>query len=365
MSPGARMPASPRRLVWRTSWRRPASLTSRRLQARASVDPAWFWAAAVDDLTLDWQRAPRTTLDISAGIEWATWWGGGAFNHAAASVDRRARLDPDGSAIVWEGEDGEVRALDNLELRRRGGPGGVDAPVARRADRRSGRDPAADARRDRGRRPGPGQAGGHLHADLLGLWRRSRSPRRLADCEASMLITADRSWRRGGMVPLKSTADAAVAMVPSVREVLVVRRVRGSVPIAPTTTAARRCAMDDGRDHWWHEALAAPGLEPFREAPRDRSRDAVHDHLHLWHDRPAQGRAPRPWRLPHQGRPGPRSRLRPSPRRPALLVHGSGLDDGPLGHQRGVAAGRVARPLRGHARLPGPTGCGPSPPATA
>ena len=70
------------------------------LQAKAAVDPAWFWASAVDDLSLDWQRSPRTTMDISAGVEWATWWGGGAFNHAAASVDRRARLDPDGSAIV-------------------------------------------------------------------------------------------------------------------------------------------------------------------------------------------------------------------------------------------------------------------------
>jgi acyl-coenzyme A synthetase/AMP-(fatty) acid ligase len=56
-------------------------------------------------------------MDASAGVEWATWWGGGAFNHAAASVDRRARLEPGASALVWEGEDGEVRTLTNAELR--------------------------------------------------------------------------------------------------------------------------------------------------------------------------------------------------------------------------------------------------------
>ena len=56
------------------------------LQARAVDDPAWFWAAAVDDLGLDWQRRPASTMDISRGPEWATWWSGGAFNHAIAAT---------------------------------------------------------------------------------------------------------------------------------------------------------------------------------------------------------------------------------------------------------------------------------------
>src|SRR5687768_16478877 len=57
------------------------------LQRRAEHDPAWFWAAAADDLALDWQRRPTQTLDASGGIEWSRWWSGGAFNYASAAID--------------------------------------------------------------------------------------------------------------------------------------------------------------------------------------------------------------------------------------------------------------------------------------
>src|SRR6185436_5392662 len=86
------------------------------LQARAVDDPAWVWAAAVDDLGLDWQRRPAATVDLSRGPEWATWWAGGAFNHAVAATAPRATRDPGGEAVAWEGEDGEVRRLSNGEL---------------------------------------------------------------------------------------------------------------------------------------------------------------------------------------------------------------------------------------------------------
>ncbi|HKG19714.1 MAG TPA: AMP-binding protein, partial [Candidatus Limnocylindrales bacterium] len=87
------------------------------LQARAVADPAWFWGVAAQDLALDWQRAPDSILDASAGPEWARWWGGGAFNYADAAIEGRAARDPNGEAVAWEGEDGEVRRLSNAQLR--------------------------------------------------------------------------------------------------------------------------------------------------------------------------------------------------------------------------------------------------------
>ena len=66
------------------------------LQAHAVDDPAWFWSAAVDDLGLDWTQPPVGTMDVSRGPEWATWWSGGAFNHARAIVEPRAARDPGG-----------------------------------------------------------------------------------------------------------------------------------------------------------------------------------------------------------------------------------------------------------------------------
>ncbi len=216
------------------------------LQERAVADPAWFWGAAADDLALDWARRPTTVLDASRGPEWARWWGGGAFNHAAAAIDRRAENEPGAAALSWEGEDGEVRRYSARQLR--------DA-VERAATML-----AAEG-------IGPGDRVGILLPMLpetaiavlaLGLLRAVFTPifsgygatavaARLNDCAASVLITADGFWRRGSVVPLKETADEAVAMAPSVRRVIVVRRLgerRSAVPWAPE------------RDRWWDEAEA-------------------------------------------------------------------------------------------------------------
>ena len=57
-------------------------------------------------------------------------------------------------------------------------------------------------------------------------------------------ITADGAWRRGSVVALKDIADEALAETPSIEHVLVLRRTEYDV------------AMQDGRDVWWHDAVA-------------------------------------------------------------------------------------------------------------
>ena len=64
---------------------------------------------------------------------------------------------------------------------------------------------------------------------------------RLHDMGCEVLITQDEAWRRGTTVPLKRTADEALADSPSVKNVVVLRRTGGDVP------------MQEGRDVWWHE----------------------------------------------------------------------------------------------------------------
>ncbi|HTS15502.1 MAG TPA: AMP-binding protein, partial [Candidatus Sulfotelmatobacter sp.] len=216
------------------------------LQRHAEADPGWFWGAAAGDLAIPWQRRPRATLDLADGPEFARWWTGGAFNYAAAAVEPRAGRAPDGPALAWEGDDGEVRRLTNLELQE---------AVER----------AAAMLQARGVRAGDRVgillpllpetvvavlALGLIEAIYTPIFSGYGAPAvaaRLRDAEASVLITADGFLRRGAVVRLKETADAAVADVPSVRQVLVVRRLGargGSVPWTP------------GRDAWWHEALA-------------------------------------------------------------------------------------------------------------
>jgi len=216
------------------------------LQARAVDDPAWFWAAAVDHLGLDWQRRPSSTMDVDRGPEWATWWGGGAFNYADAATTPRAARDPNGGAVAWEGEDGSVRRLTNREL----------ATEVERAARMF----AAQGVR-RGDRVGvflpmlpetviASLGLSRLEAIFTPIFSGYGAPAvatRLQDCEASVLVTADGFLRRGSRVPMKQAADEAVAASPSVKRVIVVPRIgdRDTVP------------WNEERDRWWDEAIAA------------------------------------------------------------------------------------------------------------
>ncbi|HET7029001.1 MAG TPA: AMP-binding protein [Candidatus Limnocylindrales bacterium] len=218
------------------------------LQARAVADPGWFWGAAADDLDLNWQRPPTQVLDASGGPAWTRWWRGGAFNHAVASLDRRAARDPGGAALDWEGEDGAVRRLTNGQLQNEvvaasrmftaAGVGAgdrvgiflpmlVETVVATLALGRIGA----------------------IYTPIFSGYGAPAVATRLQDCEASLLVTADGFLRRGKPVEMKAVADAAVELVPSVRRVVVVRRLGGA--------AAGRTPWHPDRDRWWDEAMDA------------------------------------------------------------------------------------------------------------
>jgi len=76
---------------------------------------------------------------------------------------------------------------------------------------------------------------------------------RIQDAEAKVLITADGGFRRGKLSPLKEAADVAVKECPSIQHLLVVRHAEQSVQMTP------------GRDHWYHELLAAASDVSFPE----------------------------------------------------------------------------------------------------
>jgi acetyl-CoA synthetase len=226
------------------------------LQRHAERDPAWFWAAAADDLELAWQRRPSQTLDLARGPEWSRWWTGGAFNYAAAATDPRAAREPNGRALTWEGEDGTVRRFTNAELKAQ-----VDAAAAMFA--RLGV--------KEGDRVGiflpllpetviSVLALGRLKAIYIPIFSGYAAPAvasRLNDAGASLLVTADGTYRRGNTVDMKGTADEAVAHAPSVSTVLVVGRLN------PTAEGNR----PGGRERWWSVEMADPDLQPRTDTP--------------------------------------------------------------------------------------------------
>jgi len=67
---------------------------------------------------------------------------------------------------------------------------------------------------------------------------------RLRDCGAHVLITADAFPRRGKLIPMKDIADAAMQLSPTVQTCIVFQRT--SIDVAWTP----------GRDQWWHELIA-------------------------------------------------------------------------------------------------------------
>lgn len=230
------------------------------LQARAVADPGWFWGAAADDIGVHWQRRPTTTLDLGRGPAHARWWSGGAFNHAVAATGPWTTTRRGDTALTWEGEDGTMREL-SWE--------GLDGEVRWAARRLAGVGVGAGSRVGVLLPMLPETAIavlalGRLRAVFSPIFSGYAAPAiaaRLAAFEASHLITADGFLRRGAIVPLKTIADDAVASVPSVRTVVMVRRLgpgRLDVPMTP------------GRDvDWADEAMDA------ELGPEDPSVDGV------------------------------------------------------------------------------------------
>lgn len=223
------------------------------LLRRAAADPAWYWGAVDDELDLRWTRPYERVLDLAAGPAWPNWFPGGGFNWVGTALDKHAAgASAERVALIWEGDDGEVRRLTFRELQ-------------------TETDRLARALRALGVRPGDRVgiflpmlpetviavlACGKIGAIFLPMFSGfgpEAVASRLRDADASILITADGARRRGEIIPMKRVADEAVLGTPAVQRVLVLRRTGEDV------------AWTDTRDIWWHEAVDADSA-PFAAA---------------------------------------------------------------------------------------------------
>ncbi len=211
---------------------------------RVSIDePDRFWRAVAADLEIPLSREWDAVLDASRGIEWTTWFVGARLNIAEACVHRWARERPDEEAAVWSPEEGDRRSLSWAELshavRRfaealrglgveEGDAVGIFLPMAPEAAIAS-------------------HACAHIGAIQVPIFSGFAGPAvssRLADAQAKVVVTADASYRRGRLVPMKEALDEALVDTPTVEHVVVWRR------------AGVACPMVGGRDVWWDEIVA-------------------------------------------------------------------------------------------------------------
>jgi acetyl-CoA synthetase len=203
-------------------------------------DPEKFWAAAAQEL--HWFKPWDKVLDWN--LPSAKWFVGGKFNLSYNCVDRhalgaRARK----TALIWEGEPGEIRRLTYAELH---------AEVQR----------FANALKSLGIKKGDRVAIymgmtpelaiallacariGAIHSVIFGGFAAHAISDRVNDSGCVAILTQDTSYRRGNEVQLKRTVDEAMTACPTVKHVVVYRRTGSPVN------------MVKGRDHWWHDLVA-------------------------------------------------------------------------------------------------------------
>lgn len=220
------------------------------LVRKATQDPDWFWDALIRFLGVQFVKPYSRVLDLSKGIEWPQWCIGATGNMTLSLIDRHLAAGRGGhDAIVWEGEDGSRRRLSYRQL-----AGEVNRFASGLAALGLGSGDAVGIHLPMV----PEVAIAYLALARLGCivlplfsgFGAAAIAVRLNDAEAVAVITADGSLRRGKPVEMKGMLDEALKDVPTVRHVVVARRLGHDVP------------MQAGRDTWWSD-VAARGRADF------------------------------------------------------------------------------------------------------
>jgi len=212
--------------------------------AQANVGPEIYekdfedlWRGEADRLT--WFEPWEKLLEWE--LPYAKWYVGGKLNVCFNCVDRHVEAGlGDRVAYHWEGEPGDTETITYADLQRRvvrfanalkelgvrkGTPVAIylgmvpELPVAMLACTRLGAP----------------------HTVVFGGFSADSLSSRMNDMGCEVLVTQDEAWRRGSTVPLKRTADEAMADAPGIRACLVVERTGNEVP------------MTEGRDRWVHD----------------------------------------------------------------------------------------------------------------
>jgi acetyl-CoA synthetase len=222
-----------------------ANINDPRIYEIAARDPEAFWAKAAEEL--DWFKKWEKVLEWDP--PWAKWFVGGKLNASYNCIDRHLKTwRRNKAAIIFEGEPGDERVLTYQDLHRevckfanvlkklgikKGDRVAIylpmipELPIAMLACARIGA----------------------VHSVVFGGFSAEALRDRINDAQAKLLITADGGWRRGHIVPLKKNADEALKQTPSIKNVIVVRRVGDdTLTLKPS-------------EFWWHELM--------RDAPLD------------------------------------------------------------------------------------------------
>jgi acetyl-CoA synthetase len=210
---------------------------------RALEDPEGFWAAEAEEL--EWFRRWEKVCDATEK-PFYKWFKNGKCNIVHNCLDRHQKTwRKNKLALVWVGENGDVRTYSYFALNREVNRFGnvLKAMGVRRGDRVTIYMP---------RIPEIAIAMlacakvGAAHSVVYGGFSVDSLQGRIEDSESRLVITADGGYMNGKIVELKKTVDDAVRRCPSVETVITVQRTGHEVKMEP------------GRDYWYHELMKLP-----------------------------------------------------------------------------------------------------------
>jgi acetyl-CoA synthetase len=213
------------------------------LYERSIRDPNGFWAeqARAIDWIKPFTKVKNTSFDPhNVSIKWFE---DGTLNVAANCIDRHLATRADQVAILWEGDEPDmdmkityrqlherVSRFANV-LKKHGVKKGDRVTIYLPMIPEAAYAMLACARI------------GAIHSVVFGGFSPDSLASRIADCDSTVVITADEGVRGGRKVPLKANTDKALEKCPSVERVLVAKRTNAPVAWTP------------GRDYWLGEEM--------------------------------------------------------------------------------------------------------------
>jgi len=209
------------------------------LFTKAKKNPQAFWAECAKKL--DWFKKWDRVLEWNPPN--VKWFIGGKLNASYNCLDRHIKTPTrNKAAIIWEGEPGDQKTMTYWDVYvevnkfanvlkslgvRKGDRVAIYLPMI----------PEAVVAMQACARIGA------IHNVVFGGFSPEALKDRINDAQAKLLITADGGYRRGAIIQLKNAADKAVTSCPSIKNVIVVKRVGNEIHMA------------NGRDHWYHDLM--------------------------------------------------------------------------------------------------------------
>jgi len=212
-----------------------------RLKKEANENYEQFWADLAHK-EIQWFTPFSEILDQTHAPNYK-WFADGELNASYNCLDVNVSKHPDKTAVIFEGEKGDVRTLTYADLltevcRFSNGLLSLGVKPLDRVIIYMPMVPEAIIAMQACARIGA------VHSVVFGGFSAKAMRDRIQDATASLIITADGSYRGGQVIPLKESTDTALREnCDSVKHVVVLQRVQNKI------------SMKQDRDIWWHELV--------------------------------------------------------------------------------------------------------------